>query len=143
MLKRLNVYVDGVFDLFHEGHINFLKEASSYGDLIVGIHDDEFVMSYKRRPIIPEKSRYAVVRSCKYVNKTIEGVGILTENILDSYNIGLVIHGDDFSPEQSEKYYKAAIDKHIFKLVNYTKGISSTQIIENIKGRILNNESII
>lgn len=129
MSKIINVYVDGVFDLFHEGHINFLRKAASFGHLIVGVHDDEFVMSYKRKPLIPQKSRYAVVESCKYVYATINGVGLLTEDILDSYNIGLVVHGDDFSPEQIEKYYKVALDRGIFQLVNYTKGISSTQLI--------------
>lgn len=138
MSEQINVYVDGVFDLFHEGHVNFLRKAASFGTLIVGIHDDEFVMGYKRKPLIPEKSRYAVIESCKYVSQTICGVGILTEKMLDDYNIKLVVHGDDFSSEMIQKYYGAAVDRGIFQLVSYTRGISSTQIIENIKERVHN-----
>lgn len=59
--REKNIYVDGVFDLFHEGHINLLKSAAAYGRLIVGVHSDDFVVSYKRRPVIPELTRYKVV----------------------------------------------------------------------------------
>jgi cytidyltransferase-like protein len=131
----MNVYVDGVFDLFHEGHINFLRNASTYGKLIVGVHDDEFVASYKRKPFIPEKSRYAVVKACRYVDVIIEGVGVLTEEILDEYQIGLVLHGDDFSYDRAYEFFSVAIDRGIFKLINYTRGISSTIIIEQIAER--------
>ena len=53
-------------DLFHFGHVNFLKQASEIGDyLIVGIHSDETVQNYKRPPIITMKERIAVVASCR------------------------------------------------------------------------------
>ena len=48
----IRVYVDMVADLFHYGHVNFLRQARKHGDyLLVGVHADETVMSYKRRPI--------------------------------------------------------------------------------------------
>ena len=47
------VYVDMVADLFHYGHVNFLKQARQFGDrLLVGIHSDEVVEEYKRSPIM-------------------------------------------------------------------------------------------
>ena len=49
----VRVYADMVADLFHHGHVLFLQRARSLGDyLIVGIHADDVVMSYKRRPIL-------------------------------------------------------------------------------------------
>lgn len=130
-----NVYVDGVFDLFHEGHINLLKTASSYGRLIVGIHDDKFVESYKRKPFIREITRYEVVRACRYVDEVIEGVGLISDSMIDTLKIDIVIHGDDFTKEQAEYYYKAAVERGIFKFVNYTSGVSSTHLIELIEAR--------
>ena len=51
-----------VADLFHYGHVNFLKKASSHGDfLLVGVHADEEVMTYKRRPILSMEERVASV----------------------------------------------------------------------------------
>ena len=47
------MYVDMVADLFHYGHVNFLRQARECGDyLLVGVHADETVMTYKRRPIL-------------------------------------------------------------------------------------------
>ena len=46
------VYVDMVGDLFHYGHVEILRRAKEKGDkLIVGVHSDETVMEYKRKPI--------------------------------------------------------------------------------------------
>lgn len=139
MNSCVNVYVDGVFDLFHEGHINFLKQASALGNLIVGVHSDAFVLSYKRLPVIPEKSRYALVRSLKYVHHTIEGVGTLTERMLDEYSIGLVLHGDDFDEAQVLRHYGAAVARGIFRYLPYTEGISSTMILKEIRERMAGN----
>ena len=45
----VNVYLDMCADLFHWGHVNMLKNAKSMGDrLVVGIHSDETIRSYKR-----------------------------------------------------------------------------------------------
>ena len=57
-MKKKIVYVDGVFDLFHQGHLNFLEKSKEYGDiLIVGVVTDNDVKSYKREPIIDFSSR--------------------------------------------------------------------------------------
>ena len=50
MTEITRVYVDMVADLFHYGHVNFLRQAKSHGDfLLVGVHSDETVESYKRK----------------------------------------------------------------------------------------------
>ena len=47
-MKRKVVFVTGVYDLFHYGHVRFLKEAKKFGDfLLVGVHTDEAVNKYK------------------------------------------------------------------------------------------------
>lgn len=133
--KMCTVYVDGVFDLFHEGHINFLKVASSYGKLIVGVHNDRYVETYKRKPVIPEVTRYEVVRSCRFVDQVIEGVEDLTDEMIDRYGISIVIHGDDFLEADIVRHYLPAIRRGIFQTIPYTKGVSSTEIISKIEDR--------
>jgi len=52
------VYVDMVADLFHYGHVEFLKKARSLGDyLLVGIHADDAVASHKRSTILTMDER--------------------------------------------------------------------------------------
>lgn len=130
-----NIYVDGIYDLFHEGHINFFKQAASYGRLIVGVRSDAFATVYKRKPIIPETTRYAVVGACRFVDEVIEGVDTLTDEMIDKYQIDLVLHGDDFSDQDAEIYYKVALDRGIFRFLPYTKQVSSTKIINEIENR--------
>lgn len=65
-----NVYVIGVFDLFHFGHVELLRRAKELGDrLIVAINGDEMVASYKRRPFLSERDRLEVVKACRYVDE--------------------------------------------------------------------------
>ncbi len=65
-----NVYVIGVFDLFHRGHVEFLKQARSLGkNLIVAVNGDEMVASYKRKPFYCELDRLEILKSCKFVDE--------------------------------------------------------------------------
>jgi cytidyltransferase-like protein len=66
------VYADMVADLFHYGHVEFLQRAGELGDtLVVGIHSDATVESYKRRPVMTMRERIGVVEACRYVDEVI------------------------------------------------------------------------
>ena len=131
----IRVYVDMVADLFHIGHINLMQHAKTFGNyLIVGVHSDKDVASYKRKPIINEENRYEIVRNCKLADQVIESSPLLiTEEFIKKHKIDLVVHGDDIS--------KAINDQHeiisklgIVRYVPYTKGVSTTEIIAKIQG---------
>jgi len=128
------VYIDMVADLFHVGHLNIIKKAKKMGDvLIVGIHSDEDVKSYKRTPIICHDQRVEIIKSIKYVDEVIENAPLsITKEFLDKNKINIVVHGDDKSSSISEQH-KYIIENNIIKYVNYTKGISTSCIINRIK----------
>ena len=102
----IRVYVDMVADLFHVGHINLMQRAKAFGNyLIVGVHSDKDVASYKRKPIINEENRYEIVRNCKLVDQLIEAAPLLiTEEFIKKYEIDLVVHGDDISKAISNQH---------------------------------------
>ena len=129
-MKR--VYVDMVGDLFHIGHINMFKQARELGDyLIVGVHSDKAVESYKRTPITPEKGRYEIIRSCRLVDEIIEDAPlIITKKYLLKHDISLVVHGDDI---RYDSFYEVPINMGIMRYVKYTKGVSTTEILNKIK----------
>jgi len=134
----VNVYLDMCADLFHWGHVNMLKNAKAMGDrLVVGIHSNETIRSYKRDPIMNMDERIKVVEACKYVDEVIPDAPlVITEEYLKKHNINLVIHGH--SEEENEKYnfmYKVPYELGIFKRVSYTEGISTTEIIQRLKTR--------
>lgn len=124
-----------VADIFHYGHVNFLKQAREQGDyLMVGIHADEVVMTYKRRPIFTMEERIQSVAGCRYVDEVVPNAPLsMDREWIKQHNIDLVLHGDDFSKELEELCYKTPIELGIYRTVSYTSGISTTEIIARIK----------
>lgn len=124
-----------VADLFHYGHVNFLRQAREYGDyLLVGVHADETVMSYKRRPILSMEERVASVEGCRYVDEVVSHAPLMIERAwIKQHNIDLILHGDDVSREMEERWYKIPIELGIYRSVGYTSGISTTDIIARIR----------
>ena len=134
-LEIRRVYVDMVADLFHYGHVNFLRQARKHGDyLLVGVHADETVMSYKRRPILSMEERVASVEGCRYVDEVVPNAPLTIDRAwIEQHNIDLILHADDFSSEMEELCYKTPIEMGIYRLVGYTPGISTTEIIARIR----------
>ena len=127
----MRIYVDGVFDLFHYGHVNLLRRARALGDeLVVGVVSDEDALSYKRTPILTQDERMAVVQGCRYVDQVVSAQLVLTEAFLRQHRIDRVVHGDD-SP-QSE-YYGVPLEMGIMEYLPYTKAVSTTHIIRRIR----------
>lgn len=127
------VYADGVFDLFHPGHLSFLQRAKEIGGLgavlLVGVITDEDAQ-WKRRPIMAHAERVAMVRACSYVTCVVEKPPLaLTSEFLDKYSIDLVVHGDD---SKQEEFFRVPIERGIMRYVPYTRGVSTTEIIERV-----------
>ena len=67
-MNKKRVFVSGCFDLLHSGHIAFLEEAASYGDVYVGLGSDKTISNLKnRRTIYSEDERLYIMRSIKFV----------------------------------------------------------------------------
>ena len=129
-------YLDMCADLFHWGHVDLLEKTKNMCDvLLVGIHSDDTIKSYKRIPIMNMDERIKVVSACKYVDKVIPDAPIvITEEYIKKYNIDMVIHAH--KEEENEKYnfmYKIPHEMGIFKRLDYSEGISTTDIIERVK----------
>lgn len=140
--KPVVVYADMVGDLFHAGHIAFLQKARQFGDyLIVGVLADEAVEEYKRTPILTLEERANMIQACKLVDEVIKAPPLRpSKEWLLEHHIDLVVHGDDFSPDLLQDQYGSSLDMGIFRSVPYTKGISTTNIIQRIVERYENGE---
>ena len=77
MSKYVIGYTSGVYDLFHIGHLNLLKNAKGLCDkLIVGVTTDELVSYKNKRAVIPFSERIEIVRNIKYVDAAIAQEGL-------------------------------------------------------------------
>ena len=134
-------YAFVVGDLFHYGHLQFLETCKRHCDrLIVGIYTDELTDSYKRKPVIPFEERFHIISALKCVDEvrkvhSKDATPMLKQLVEEGYDIKLLFHGDDWSPE--EVGGKAYIESIGGKLIQppYYEGQSTTKIIEKIKGR--------
>ncbi|PRP89053.1 hypothetical protein PROFUN_02331 [Planoprotostelium fungivorum] len=134
--KQKRVYVDMVGDLWHYGHVNFCRQAKELGDyLIVGITKDEDVKAYKRPPILHGEERVASAKGCRYVDEVLyDDVPLaITKEFIEKHRIDLVAHGNDFDKEKMERYYRVPMDMDILRILPYTGGISTTELLTRIR----------
>lgn len=124
-------YTAGVYDLFHVGHLNLLKNAKGMCDkLIVGVTTDELVSYKHKRAMIPFEDRSEIVRSIKYVDAVVPQEDMDKLTMCKKLKANIMFVGDDWYATEKwqmfeEEFREAGIQIVYFP---YTKGISSTQI---------------
>ena len=127
-------YTTGVFDLFHIGHLNMLKNAKSLCDkLIVGVTTDELLVNYKKKKsVIPFEERIEIVRDIKWVDAAIAQKNMDKYGAWEKLKFDIMFVGDDWYNTEKwkkieEKFKKVGVRILYFP---YTKGTSSTLINE-------------
>ena len=134
-----NIYVDGIYDLFHAGHVNTLKNIKNMRDnvnLIVGLINDKEATNYKRRPVINETNRYIMIDSCKYVDKVIKDAPlIITKDFMDKHKIDLVVHSYSNKNDENNQneFFKIPMKMGKYQIIEYSHIESTTRIINRIK----------
>ena len=74
--KKKKVFVSGCFDVLHSGHIAFLEEAASYGDVYVSLGSDKTILELKNRPTLyNENERKYMLEAIRFVKKVYIGPG--------------------------------------------------------------------
>ena len=123
------VYVGISADIMHPGHINILKEASKYGQVIVGLLTDKAIASYKRLPFLTFDQRKKVIENMKQVYKVVPQETLDYRPNLEKIRPDIVVHGDDWKKGVQAKTRQqviATLKKWGGKLIEpkYTKNIS-------------------
>ena len=136
-------YTTGVFDMFHIGHLNILKNAKERCEkLIVGVSTDDLVESYKgKRPIIPFDERIAIVEAIRYVDLVVPQISMDKYEAWKQYQFDAIFHGDDWRGtamynEIEEKLKQVGVDT-VF--LPHTKGISSTLLMDILHSALHEN----
>jgi glycerol-3-phosphate cytidylyltransferase len=128
-------YTTGVFDLFHVGHLNLLRNARAMCDkLIVGVTVDDLVLYKNKHAVIPYHERVEVVRACRYVDVAVPQDTMDKTVAHDRYKFDVMFVGDDWF--KSDKW--DALDKEFgargarIIYMPYTQGTTSTLINETL-----------
>ena len=124
-------YTTGVYDLFHIGHLNLLKNAKGMCDkLIVGVTVDELVAYKGKQAMIPFEDRIEIVRSIKYVDAAVPQYDMDKLSACKKLGADILFVGDDWYGTEKWRQYEEEFAREGIRIVYfpYTKGISSTQI---------------
>ena len=129
-------YTDGVYDLFHVGHLNMIETAKQNCEyLIVGVHADAVVEEYKhRRPIINETDRRRIIESIKGVDRAVINQFRDKLRLWELYHFDVIFIGDDWKgTDRWNRFEQILAEVNVDVVyVPYTKGISTTEIREKI-----------
>ncbi len=104
------VYIAISADILHHGHINLIKKASEYGDLIVGVLTDEAIATYKRFPVLDYKQRTFIIENINGVKKVVPQETLDYSENLKKYKPDFVFHGDDWKEGIQSKTRQNVID---------------------------------
>lgn len=133
-------YTQGVYDMFHIGHLNLINRAKEYCDyLIVGVNADELVYYYKHKmPIINEYERQMIVSNIKAVDKCVIATTLDKVEAWNQLHFDAIFIGDDWKGnarwEQTEKDLALYGAQVIY--LPHTEGISSTMLRDEEQNKI-------
>lgn len=137
-MKKYKIgYTTGVFDMFHIGHLNILRNAKQYCDyLIVGVSTDELVQAYKHKtPVICFEERMAIVEAIQYVDQVVPQQSMDKFAAWEQLHFDAIFHGDDWRGSdlynEIERKFKEVNVDMVF--LPHTEGTSSTMISNRIK----------
>jgi rfaE bifunctional protein nucleotidyltransferase chain/domain len=132
---RKIVFTNGVFDIIHRGHVEYLSEAKSLGDvLIVGLNSDKSVKSIKgdKRPIVPEENRAFVLAGLKPVDFVVLFGEDTPYNLIKAIVPDVLVKGADWSVDKIVGSDIVLASGGEVKNIKFIENNSSTNIIEEI-----------
>lgn len=139
------VFTNGVFDILHVGHVTYLQQAKSLGDvLIVGLNDDDSVRKLNKgpeRPINDEQSRKKVLEALRAV----DGVVIFKQEtpleLIQHIQPDVLVKGGDYDPHQTDPSHKQYMvgSKEVrswggsVQVIDFVPGFSTTSVVNKLR----------
>ena len=130
-------YTTGVYDMFHIGHLNVIKNAKKQCDyLIVGVSTDDLVRKEKgKTPVIPFQERMEIGSALKYVDKVVPQIDKNKFAAWEKYKFDKMFVGSDWKGTKQWNEFEKQFSKYNVEIVYlpHTDGISSTKLTSVIK----------
>jgi D-beta-D-heptose 7-phosphate kinase/D-beta-D-heptose 1-phosphate adenosyltransferase len=137
--KRI-IFTNGCFDLLHIGHVRYLEEAKSLGDiLVVGVNSDASVRGLKgpNRPILPEEERAEILSGLACVDYVTIFDEPTPSNLISLLLPHILVKGGDWTKEETVGWETVERTGGEVVILSFVEGSSSSQLIETILKRFL------
>ena len=134
--KRKIIFTNGCFDILHAGHVTYLEQAKSMGDiLIVGLNSDRSVRRLKgqSRPIVTEKHRAGVISGLGCVDFVVIFSPMTPFALIKAIKPDVLVKGGDWNAKDIVGADIVHSYGGIVKSLPYIKGVSTRGLIEKIK----------
>ncbi|KAL7665480.1 choline-phosphate cytidylyltransferase [[Candida] zeylanoides] len=135
--RPIRIYADGVFDLFHLGHMKQLEQAKKAFPnvtLVCGVPSDAETHKRKGLTVLTDHQRVETLHHCRWVDEVVpDAPWCVTTDFLLSHKIDYVAHDDlPYASSDSDDIYKPIKEKGMFLTTQRTDGISTSDIITKI-----------
>lgn len=136
--RPVRIYADGVFDMFHLGHMKQLEQAKKSlpnVTMVVGVPNDKLTHKYKGLTVLNEDQRYKSLSHCRWVDEVIPNAPWEVDGeFLEKHKIDYVAHDDApyAGPNGQDDVYKFVKERGQFMTTQRTDGISTSDIITRI-----------
>jgi phosphoenolpyruvate phosphomutase len=130
---KKKIYVPMGADIIHEAHLNIIKKAKQYGDVIIGLFSDKAISEYKRLPLISYEQRYAMMDKIKGITMIVKQDSWNYSKNLKKIKPDYLIHGDD---------WKTGIQKEMRKKVIKIMSSWNGKVIEVPYSKNISNQTV-
>lgn len=137
--RRVRVYADGIYDLFHQGHARQMMQAKNVFPLsevylMVGCCNDKLTHAKKGKTVMDENERYEALRHCRYVDEVVvDAPWTLDDEFMTQHKIDFVAHDDEpYTTGSSVDVYATVKARGMFIATQRTEGVSTSDVVARI-----------